>query len=129
MPDPGVLCAGVREFAARSVLCWLAMADAAGRPNVSPKEVFAVFDAERLVIANIASPTSFRNIEINPRVCVGFVDVFARASSVETIIAPSYRLYPLETTEQSQVASALRAYGVKSADDYSYLVDQHDFSA
>jgi len=31
---------------------------------------------------------------------------------VEPIVAPSYRLYPSETTEQSQTLSALRAYGV-----------------
>ena len=31
----------------------------------------------------------------------------------EPILAPSYRLYPDETTEQAQVASAMRAYGVQ----------------
>ena len=36
-----------------------------------------------------------------------------RATSVEAIIAPSYRLYPSETTEASQIQSALRAYGVR----------------
>ena len=38
-----------------------------------------------------------------------------RATAVESILAPSYRLYSAETTEQSQVASAMRAYGVKPA--------------
>ena len=38
-------------------------------------------------------------------------------SAVEPIIAPSYRLYPHETTEQSQVQSALRTYGVQPAAD------------
>ena len=45
---------------------------------MSPKEIFAVFDSEHLVIANIASPTSARNIETNSRVCVSFVDVFVQ---------------------------------------------------
>ncbi len=31
----------------------------------------------------------------------------------EPILAPSYRLYPDETTEQAQVTSAMRAYGVQ----------------
>jgi len=146
----------VQNSAERSVLCWLATVDGNGQPNVSPKEIFAIFDAEHLVIANIASPTSVRNIEINPLVCVSFIDVFVqkgfkvagtarnvprqdaefsrwaapleakagprfpihsvlvvRATAIDAILAPSYRLYAAETTEQSQVVSAMRAYGVQ----------------
>lgn len=153
-----MLSAEVQEFARRSTLCWLATVDAAGQPNVSPKEMFAVLDARHLVIANIASPASVRNVAANPRVCVSFIDIFAqkgfkvlglarnaqrqeadydrwaasleamagprfpirsvlvvRATSVEPIIAPSYRLYPDETTEQSQVESAWRTYRVRPA--------------
>jgi hypothetical protein len=36
-----------------------------------------------------------------------------RATAVEPIVAPSYRLYPSETTEASQVQAALCTYGVK----------------
>lgn len=64
--------------ASRSVLCWLATADAKGQPNVSPKEVFALFDPNHLVIANIASPGSVRNLWDNPRVCVSFIDIFVQ---------------------------------------------------
>ena len=142
--------------AQKSVLCWLATADAQGQPNVSPKEIFTFYDAEHLLIANIASPRSVRNIAVNPRVCVSFVYVFVqkgfkvlgtarnfrkrdmdyekwaapltamagprfairsviviRVTKCEPILAPSYQLYPLETTEQSQAASAMRAYGVQ----------------
>lgn len=148
----------VREAAARSVLCWLATADDAGQPSVSPKEVFAAFDATHLVVANIASPTSVRNVKRNPRVCMSFIDVFVQkgfkimgnarnvtkddaefpvwsaplmakagprfpihsvlvieAFAVEPVIAPSYRLYAGETTEESQIASAMRTYGVRPA--------------
>ena len=148
----------LQTYAQTSILCWLATVDADGHPNVSPKEIFTVFDPEHLVIANIASPTSVRNIAVNPRVCVSFVDVFVqkgfkvlgtarnvgqqdadfatwaaplqamaeprfpvhsvivvRATGFEPILAPSYRLYPGETTEQAQVASAMRAYGVRPA--------------
>lgn len=146
----------ITDCAGRATLCWLATVDVTGHPNVSPKEVFAVFDAQRLVIAHIASPTSVRNIRVNDRVCVSFVDIFVQkgwkvsgsacllgrddaeyahwvapltqmagprfpihgvivvqAQSVEPIIAPSYRLYPQETTEASQVAAALRTYRVE----------------
>ena len=142
----------------RSMLCWLATVSEAGQPNVSPKEVFAPFDAEHLVIANIASPTSVRNVLSNPSVCVSFVDIFVQKGfkivgtarnigrhasdyahwvgplqtkagtrftihsvlvvkvlSIEPLLAPSYRLYPEETTEESQIASAMRAYGVRPA--------------
>lgn len=148
----------VQISAARSVLCWLATVNENGQPNVSPKEIFAALDTEHLVIANIASPTSVRNIKVNPLVCVSFIDIFVqkgfkvtgaarnvrrqdtdfsrwvapleakagprfpiysvlvvRATAIEPILAPSYRLYSTETTEQSQVASAMRAYGVQPA--------------
>ncbi|MEG1768269.1 MAG: pyridoxamine 5'-phosphate oxidase family protein [Comamonas sp.] len=66
------------ESTRKSILCWLATADAQGIPNVSPKEIFAVFDDEHLVIANIASPQSAANIAANPNVCVSLVDVFTQ---------------------------------------------------
>jgi predicted pyridoxine 5'-phosphate oxidase superfamily flavin-nucleotide-binding protein len=66
------------ESASHSVLCWLATVDASGQPNVSPKEIFAISDGLHLVIANIASPTSVRNISVNALVCVSFIDVFAQ---------------------------------------------------
>lgn len=145
----------VRESVERSVLCWLATSDENGQPNVSPKEVFAVADSQNIVVANIASPQSAKNIRVNQKICLSFVDVFVqkgfkiigtatelkpsepeysrwvdpllamagdrypiysvfvvRAIAVEPIVAPSYRLYPSETTEESQIKSALRTYGV-----------------
>ncbi len=148
----------LREAARRSGLCWLATVDAKGQPNVSPKEVWAVFDDQHVVVANIASPVSARNIAQQPQVCLSFVDVFVqkgfklkgsahevladdsafafwaapllamvgqrfvihsvlviRVTSVAPIVAPSYRFYPDETTEASQIASAMRAYNVHPA--------------
>lgn len=140
-----------------SVLCWLATADDKGMPNVSPKEVWAVFDDRHIVIANIASPVSVRNVQVNPLVCLSFVDILvqkgfkvsgratniARADSqylewakqleekvgskfpiqsvivlevtkVCPIVAPSYLLYPHETTESNQRESAMQTYGWQS---------------
>lgn len=153
-----ILNTDLTEIARRSVLCWLATSDENGQPNLSPKEVFAFMDGDRIVVANIASPGSARNIRINAKVCLNFVDVFAQkgfkvygvardvkasepgfsrwveplrsmvgdrfdihsvfvvsAVAVEPIIAPSYRFYPHETTEEAQILSALRSYGVKRA--------------
>jgi hypothetical protein len=68
----------VKASIERSVLCWLATVDAEGAPNVSPKEIFTALDAHTLLIANLASPGTVRNLEANARVCVSFVDVFVQ---------------------------------------------------
>ncbi len=68
----------VKEYVDRSVLCWLATVDREGMPNVSPKEIFTTYEDDRLLIANIASPGSVRNILSNDGVCVSFVDVFVQ---------------------------------------------------
>jgi len=72
----------VRAAIQSSVLCWLATVDAAGQPNVSPKEIFAAFDGmsgeTSLIIANIASPQSVKNVQACNKVCVSFVDVFTQ---------------------------------------------------
>lgn len=59
----------------RAVLCWLATSSADGMPSVSPKEIYAVH-GDQIVIANVASPNSVRNIRANGRACVAFLDVF-----------------------------------------------------
>lgn len=61
-----------------SVLCWLATSSLDGQPSVSPKEIFAPFNDDSIIIANIASPNSARNIRQNPRACVSFVNVFTQ---------------------------------------------------
>lgn len=150
-----ILTKEVRASAEQSVLCWLATSDESGQPNVSPKEVFAISDSQHIVVANIASPKSVKNITVNQKVCLSFIDIFVqkgfkiigtatelkssapqyshwvapllamagdrypirsvlviKATAVEPIVAPSYRLYPVETTEETQVQSALHTYGV-----------------
>lgn len=146
----------VREAARRSVLCWLDTVDAEDQPNVSPKEVWAIADEQHVVVANIASPMSVRNIAHQPQVCLSFFDVFVqkgfklvgtahevqvenpafaawaapllamvgqrfvihsvlviRVTSVGAIVAPSYRFFPDETSEASQIEAAMRTYGVR----------------
>ena len=82
----------VRTDMANSVLCWLATVDADGTPNVSPKEIFASHGDDRIVIADIASPVSVKNLRANPRACVSFIDIFHqrgfKAVGSATIIGP-----------------------------------------
>ncbi len=73
-----ILSAAVHAAAQRSVLCWLATVDAQGQPNVSPKEVWAIADDQHVVVANIASPATARNIAQQPKVCLSFVDVLVQ---------------------------------------------------
>jgi len=141
----------------RSVLCWLATVSTEGVPNVSPKEIFAHDGAETLLIAEIASPVSLRNLRGNPMACVSMIDIFTqkgckitgptrilapdtpdfdtaaapllaltggafpirhvfeiRIDTCRPIIAPGYYMRP-GTTEESQVAGAMAAYGVRPA--------------
>jgi len=109
-PSP-VLTSEVHDYIERSVLCWLATIDCHGRPNVSPKETFAGYGSARLLIANIASPGSVRNIQDNPAVCVSFVDVFVqkgfKARGRASLVLPSATTYgelvaPLERITEGQ---------------------------
>jgi predicted pyridoxine 5'-phosphate oxidase superfamily flavin-nucleotide-binding protein len=62
----------------RSTLCWLATSSMDHMPNVSPKEVFCKYRTDRIIIANIASPQTMRNIRQNKNVCVSFIDIFVQ---------------------------------------------------
>ncbi|MEP2057954.1 MAG: pyridoxamine 5'-phosphate oxidase family protein [Maribacter litoralis] len=58
-----------------SVLCWLATSSADNMPNVSPKEIFSCFEDDTIIVANIASPQTVKNIRANKNVCISFIDV------------------------------------------------------
>ena len=64
-----------KEYINRSVLCWLATASTENVPNVSPKEIFNYYGTDKIIIANIASPQTVRNIKQNENVCVSFIDI------------------------------------------------------
>ena len=67
----------IRKYIESSVLCWLATCSE-NYPSVSPKEIFALYDDNTIIIANIASPNSVKNIKRNRNVCVSFLDIFAQ---------------------------------------------------
>ena len=66
------------KYIDKSVLCWLATSSADNIPNVSPKEAFAAFENKSIIIANIASPQSVKNIKENNAVCISFIDIFVQ---------------------------------------------------
>lgn len=67
----------IRKYINQSVLCWLATVDQEGMPNVSPKEIFDICN-DKIIIANIASPQSIRNIKENEKVALSFVDILVQ---------------------------------------------------
>lgn len=79
----GILTKDIKSYIDRSVLCWLATCYK-DQPNVSPKEMWTYKDDETIIIANIASPQSVKNIQENPNISLSFVDVF---------IQKGYQLY------------------------------------
>ena len=47
---------------------FIATADKAGRPNVSPKGSFQVLDDEHVIFADVMSPRTIANLQENPQV-------------------------------------------------------------
>ena len=68
----------VAQDARKAVLCWLATLGPNGQPSVSPKEMWEINAHKQLLIADIASAVSVRNIRANPDVCVSFLDIFTQ---------------------------------------------------
>ncbi len=68
----------IKKYIDRSVLCWLATASSDNMPNVSPKEVFTYYGDSSIIIANIASPQTVKNIKENQKVCVSFIDILVQ---------------------------------------------------
>ena len=68
----------IKKYLDQSVLCWLATVSDDGQPSVSPKEIFTYFGESHLIIANIASPNSLKNIRTNPKVGVSFIEILVQ---------------------------------------------------
>lgn len=68
----------LKEYIDRSVLCWLATVSAENIPNVSPKEIFNYYGTNKIIVANIASPQTVRNIKHNGNVCISFIDILVQ---------------------------------------------------
>lgn len=67
----------IKKYLDQSVLCWLATSSSDNIPNVSPKEAFTNYK-DTIIIANIASPQTLKNIRQNNNVCVSFINIFVQ---------------------------------------------------
>ncbi len=68
----------IKRYIDQSVLCWLATSSSENIPNVSPKEIFTLYDDDTIIIANVASPQTAKNIKENPNICLSFIDVLVQ---------------------------------------------------
>ena len=68
----------IKSYINRSVLCWLATSSEQNIPNVSPKEIFNYYGTDKIIVANIASPQTVRNIKQNNSVCISFIDILVQ---------------------------------------------------
>lgn len=98
----------IRSDIRKAVLCWCATSSPTGEPNVSPKEIFAPCGEDGLVIADIASPVTIRNLTNGSRLCVSFIDLFRqkgwKLEGCGRVLAkgdPEYTAYAAELTEMA----------------------------
>lgn len=88
----------ILKYIDQSVLCWLATTSPDLQPTVSPKEIFTHYGEDKIIIANIASPQSARNIRLNNKVCVSFIDILVQKGyqlyGTAQIIDPTSPDYP-----------------------------------
>ena len=75
----------IKECIDKSVLCWLATSSEENIPNVSPKEMFTHYQDEFIIVANIASPQTVKNIKQNPNVCISFIEILSVLAFVATL--------------------------------------------
>ncbi len=68
----------VKKYIHSSVLCWLATVSKENIPNVSPKEIFSFYKNDIIIVANIASPQTVKNINQNKNVCISFIDILVQ---------------------------------------------------
>lgn len=105
----------VRTDIKNSVLCWLATVDADGTPNVSPKEIFGSYGDDHIVVADIASTNTVRNLHAHAtaphsNACVSFIDVFRQRGfkivGQARIIAPDEPDFAVFGADLLQMAGA-----------------------
>lgn len=68
----------IKKCLDKSVLCWLASCSTDLVPNVSPKEIFTHIDDQFILVANIASPNTIKNIKANPNICISAIDILVQ---------------------------------------------------
>jgi predicted pyridoxine 5'-phosphate oxidase superfamily flavin-nucleotide-binding protein len=68
----------IKEFVNKEKLGFIATVCPDGTPNLSPKGTTIAWDDEHLVFADIHSPATVNNLQLNPSIEINIVDIFSR---------------------------------------------------
>ena len=74
----GILSEEMKRLVRQQRLGFIATVCPDGTPNLSPKGTAAVWDDDNLVFADLASPVTMANLNLNPAIEINIVDVFSR---------------------------------------------------
>ena len=74
----GILTADMRRVLGEQQLGFIATVTADGKPNLSPKGTTRAWDDDHLVFADICSPGTIENLQLNPAIEINVVDPIMR---------------------------------------------------
>lgn len=74
----GILTLDIRDFVNRQKLGYVATVCPDGSPNLSPKGTIRAWDDRHLIFADIHSPGTVENLQLNPAIEINVVDIFTR---------------------------------------------------
>ena len=74
----GIITKEIKEFVNKVKLGFAATVCPDGTPNLSPKGTTIPWDDEHLAFADIHSPGTIENLQLNPAIEINVVDIFTR---------------------------------------------------
>jgi predicted pyridoxine 5'-phosphate oxidase superfamily flavin-nucleotide-binding protein len=74
----GIITKEIKEFVNKVKLGFVATVCPDGTPNLSPKGTTIAWDDEHLAFADIHSPGTIENLQLNPAIEINVVDIFTR---------------------------------------------------
>jgi predicted pyridoxine 5'-phosphate oxidase superfamily flavin-nucleotide-binding protein len=74
----GIITKEIKEFVNKVKLGFAATVCPDGTPNLSPKGTTIAWDDEHLAFADIHSPGTIENLQLNPAIEINVVDIFTR---------------------------------------------------
>lgn len=74
----GILTEDMKRVVRQQRLGFIATVCPDGSPNLSPKGTAAVWNDDQLIFADLASPVTMENLDLNPNLEINVVDTFSR---------------------------------------------------
>ena len=115
----------IKDFLSTQKLGYVATVSSDGTPNISPKGTIIGWDEHTLCFANIRSPDTMNNLEINPNVEINVLDPLLRKGYLfkgKARILKSNSLF-------EEILTNYKNNGIKSLIDSVVLVDVSSVSS